>query len=148
MKWQWCLCIQLFFCFSIMAEPNVNEPRAKFNYQMLCQGCHTAEGFGNTGVPQLKGFVGYFLNSQLGREYLIRIPGSANATLDDEQLAEVINWTIIKFGEASIPKNWRYYNAEEVAKYRQNPLMEVLEYRKHLILQIQKNLIVENKRAL
>ncbi len=114
----------------------MNEVRAKYNYQMFCQGCHTPKGIGGRGVPKIKGFIGHFPKSQKGREYLIRVPGSANSVLDNLQLAEVLNWMIKTFGEDSVEEGWRPYETEEVANYRQNPLMEVEEYRKALLREL------------
>ncbi len=116
-----------------------NEERAKFNYQMFCQGCHVGNGVGGKSVPNLKGFMGHFLKSQKGREYLVKVPGSANSVLSDAQLAEVLNWKLREFAEDSIPDNWAQYTGEEVAKYRKDPLLEVVEYRKQLIAEILNN---------
>lgn len=114
----------------------INHDRAKFNYQMLCQGCHTPDGSGGNDTPKVKGYIGNFLSTQQGREYLVRVPGSANSTLDDSQLAEVLNWIIIEMGGDSVPKNMRHYTASEVSALRKNPLFEVTEYRKQIILDI------------
>ncbi|NIB42613.1 cytochrome c, class I [Pseudomaricurvus alkylphenolicus] len=103
---------------------------------MFCQGCHTIDGVGGRSVPKIKGFIGHFPKYQKGREYLVRVPGSANSVLDDAQLAEVLNWMILTFGENSIPSDWKPYEAKEVGEYRQDPLMEVLDYRKLLVKEL------------
>lgn len=118
------------------AGETINTARAKFNYQMLCQGCHTPDGAGGKGVPRLKDFVGNFLNIEKGRKYLVQVPGSANAALDDTQLAEVLNWLIVEMGGLSVPDNMRYYTAEEVHKLRKEPLFEVLDYRRQLLAEM------------
>lgn len=123
----------LLVTVTALADPEINHARAKFNYQMFCQGCHTPDGRGGAGVPRLKSFIGYFLNSQEGREYLVRVPGSANSKLNDKDLAEVLNWAILQFGEDSIPEQWQAYDAEQVGRYRQQPLLVVIEYRKQLL---------------
>lgn len=117
---------------SLGAE-TINRVRAKFNYQVFCMGCHTPDGVGSPYVPKIKGHIGYFLQTRQGREYLVRVPGSANAALDNEQLAELLNWTILEFGEGSVPEVFRPYTADEVGALRQQPLMEVINYRKQLI---------------
>ena len=130
----WGLCI--FCSVQTNAADNLlemNTDRAKFNYQMLCQGCHTPDGTGGKSVPKIKNYIGYFLQNQIAREYLVRVPGSANSSLNDEQLAEVLNWMIIELGGESVPKNMQYYTANEVAKLRQHPLFEVVEYREMLV---------------
>jgi len=111
----------------------INSNRAKFNYQMLCQGCHTPDGTGGNDTPKIKGYIGNFLSTQEGREYLVRVPGSANSTLDSTQLAEVLNWIIIEMGGDSVPENMQYYTASEVEELRKEPLFEVTEYRKQII---------------
>lgn len=109
------------------------ERRSEFNYKMFCRGCHSPEGDGRNSVPVMKNFVGHFLRSQEGRDYLVQVPGSANAALDDEQLAQVLNWIIINIGGDSTPKNFKPYSTEEVGELRKSPLYEVVEYRKHLV---------------
>ena len=126
----------LALTFSLQAsevDVRINVERAKFNYQMFCQGCHVGTGIGGSSVPNMNGFVGYFLRSQEGREFLVRVPGSANSTLPDEHLAEVLNWILISFSEGSLQNNWKPYSADEVGKYRANPLYEVVDYRNQVI---------------
>lgn len=128
----------LFFLGSLQAfaidnNLDINTDRAMFNYQMLCQGCHTPDGTGGKSVPKIKNYIGYFLQNQTAREYLVRVPGSANSSLNNEQLAEVLNWMIIELGGESVPKKMQYYTANEVAKLRQQPLFEVVEYREMLV---------------
>ena len=118
---------------TVQAELNINEQRAKFHYQMSCQGCHTGDGAGYNSVPKLKGELGRFLQSQAGREYLVRVPGSANAALTNEQLAEVLNWMLLQFSGDSLTADWRPYQADEVAAYRRAPLLEVVRYRQQLV---------------
>lgn len=132
-------CSVLFASFVVSQSTSateINEKRATFNFQMFCLGCHTPDGVGGNGVPKFKGFIGHFLKTQTGREYLVRVPGSANSAMNNSELAEVLNWTINKFAEESAPKTWPAYTAEEVGEYRQDPLMEVFEYRKQLIKDI------------
>ena len=132
----------LIFCLvtalQVVAEPeisasDVSERRALFNYQMFCQGCHAVDGSGHKSVPQLRNTMYQFMASQSGREYLVRVPGSANSTLDDEQLAELLNWMLNKFTEVDTSAQWQSFTTAEVAEYRQNPLFETVNYRRELI---------------
>lgn len=118
------------------ASETINEKRALFNYQMLCQGCHVGDGRGGKDVPNMIGFVGHFLKLPEGREYLVRVPGSANSALDNKQLAELMNWMIPNFGESSVPDDFIPYTEQEIGELRQNPLMEVVEHRAKLLEQI------------
>jgi len=117
---------------AISAE-EINYPRAKYNYQMFCQGCHTQDGSGGKDVPEIKNFIGNFLTFQEGREYLVRVPGSSNSSLNDPQLAEVLNWMVLELGGKSIPVDMKLYTAKEVGNLRKNPLFEVFNYRERLL---------------
>ena len=136
-----CLLAVVVICaISTMAQSvaaEINDARAKFNYQMLCQGCHTPDGTGAKDVPKIKNFIGNFLTTPKGREYLVRVPGSANSALNDADLAEVLNWMILNMGGDSVPNNMQHYTAEEVAKLRQRALFEVVEYRQMLVSELE-----------
>ena len=64
-------------CPGLAADDAMNPERARYHYQMFCQGCHTPDGAGANAIPPLKDFMGYFLRSQRGREFMVRVPGSA-----------------------------------------------------------------------
>ena len=76
--------------------PDINTQRAKMHYMLNCQGCHQADGRGLQGsVPDMRNFVGKFLDTPGGREFLVQVPGSANSPLSDAALAELLNWILI-----------------------------------------------------
>lgn len=104
--------------------PGVTQPeRARINYILKCQGCHTADGRGSPGgSPALKGMVARFLKASGGREYLGRVPGVATAALDDQQLAELLNWTLYTFDSSDLPPTFRPYTAPELHDLRARPL--------------------------
>ncbi len=110
--------------------------RVHFNYQMFCQGCHTPDGTGARHVPRMKDHVGVFTTSPRGREYLVRVPGSATSTLDDDELAAVLNWIVYEFSGASFNRDFEPYTAAEVGRLRQRPLNEVARYRDELLAEI------------
>ena len=120
--------LSCFFTGSVVSgtQADINEDRARYHYQMFCQGCHTPDGSGVNAVPPLKGMMGVFLRSQRGREFMVQVPGSATSKLDDAQLAEVLNWCIETFSSSSLV-NGEYlpYTAEEVGRLRQSPLQEI-----------------------
>jgi mono/diheme cytochrome c family protein len=114
----------------------INQQRAQFNYQMFCQGCHTPDGTGAMSVPRMKDQVGYFLETPRGREYLVRVPGSATSALDNEELAEVLNWILVEFAGDSLSPDYQAYSADEVSRMRRQPLNEVEDYRAQLLVEI------------
>lgn len=107
--------------------------QAQFDYQMHCQGCHTPDGSGADSVPRMKHHVGVFLESQRGRDYLVRVPGSATSALPDERLAGVLNWIVREFAGPSLASDFQPYSANEVGRLRQQPLNEVDQYRVELL---------------
>jgi len=107
--------------------------RVVFDYQMNCQGCHTPDGSGAGSVPALKEHVGVFLQSREGREFLVRVPGSATSALNDERLAAVLNWIVYEFAGDSLQTSFTPYTATEVGSLRKSPLNEVDDYREHVL---------------
>ena len=104
------------------------------DYAVTCQGCHRADGTGTPGtVPALAGSVGKFLRVPGGREFLVRVPGVAQAPLDDAALAAVINWMLARFGGDDVPGGLAPYAAEEVGRLRRRPLTDVERVRRELL---------------
>ena len=117
------------------AEP-ANAERARIDYMLNCQGCHLPRGEGAGDVPRMTNFVGNFLKVPGGREFLVQVPGSANAALDDTRLAELLNWMLIEISRDQLPADFRPYTGEEVRSYRAVPLRDVLQTRAQLIQKI------------
>jgi cytochrome c553 len=115
---------------------DINGARALSNYMLYCQGCHTPDGMGGKSVPRLNGRVGRFLKLPAGRDYLVRVPGAATSILSDRDLAEVMNWIILKFGGTGTPEEFRHYTPEEVGKLRSRPLLELTEHRRKIMEQL------------
>lgn len=100
-----------------------NAARARQNWMLSCQGCHRADA---TGTPQttptMAGVVARFLQVPGGREYLVQVPGVATAALSDADLAEVVNWSLVRFDAANIPADFKPYGSAEVGRLRLKPL--------------------------
>jgi cytochrome c553 len=121
----------------VAAGASAAAPRhAESNYLLACGGCHGLSGVSNGGrVPQLKGLVGYYLRSREGRAYLPRLPNIAFAALNDQELADLLNYVVFDLGGASTPAGAKPYAAAEVARRRAHPLTEVAlsAYRRRLV---------------
>ena len=110
------------------------EDRVRANYLLACRGCHLVDGSGvPPEVPSLRDTLGQFTTSKEGRGYLVRVPGVAQSRLNNEELAEVINWILIEFNAASLPSDFRPFSAKEVAAVRGDILADPLGYRDQLI---------------
>lgn len=98
-----------------------DDKRAEINYMLHCQGCHLPAATGFPGrVPPMKNFVGYFLYSQPGREFLIRVPGVAHSALDNSEVAELMNWLVTTYSAEQLPQTFVPFTATEVAALRDN----------------------------
>jgi mono/diheme cytochrome c family protein len=107
-------------------------------YALNCQGCHRADGSGTPdSVPPLAGSVARFLGVPGGREYLVQVPGVAQAPLDDATLAGVMNWMLERFDKAHIPPSFVPYDAAEIGRLRTKPLTDVEAVRRRLIAAIE-----------
>jgi hypothetical protein len=107
-------------------------------YMLQCRGCHRPDGAGTPGVvPPLAGFVGRFLGVPGGREFLVRVPGSAQSPLTDAELASVLNWMIERFGPAEVARGFEPYTEAEVARVRRPPLVDVGPVRRDLVAAIE-----------
>jgi len=105
------------------------------HYMLNCQGCHQADGRGLQGsVPDMRNFVGKFLDTPGGREFLVQVPGSANSPLSDAALAELLNWILITMSFTALPGNFRPYSAAEVEALRTQTLVDVDARRAELVL--------------
>ena len=106
------------------------------DYMLHCQGCHLADGSGSPGaVPALVG-VGRFLRTSRGREYLIRVPGSAQSPLSDADLAALLDWIVARFDPEAAASGFTPFDAAEVARWRRPPLTEVDALRAALLSEL------------
>ena len=97
---------------------------AQSDYLEQCGGCHGIQG--NTApapVPVLRARVGYFMCTEAGRRYLIRLPNVSYARVDDESLADMMNFVVFGLGAPTAPANARSFTAEEVRELRIHPML-------------------------
>lgn len=99
-----------------------DEPRerpAEESYVLHCSGCHGLSGTGVPGTtPTLHG-IGRFASTPEGRAYLARVPGVAQAPVDDAELATLLNWVLETFSETAPNPP---YSGSEVGRLRRQPL--------------------------
>jgi hypothetical protein len=116
----------------------INTTRAKINYTINCQGCHLRDGSGMPdAIPRMTGYIGNFLKVPGGREFLVRVPGSANAPLNNNELAETLNWMLTTFDSVGTKNNFVPFTPEEVKQLRKNPLIDVVAARTELVTKIE-----------
>jgi hypothetical protein len=105
------------------------------SWVLNCQGCHRADGLGSEGTDTtLAATVAKFLHAPGGREYLIRVPGVATSELSDADLAELINWMLLRFDREHVPASFQPYTPAEVGRLRTRPLrLEAKRIRERLL---------------
>ncbi|WP_421910279.1 cytochrome C [Marinobacter sp.] len=112
------------------------------NYQLQCLGCHLTNGEGapRNDIPRMTDFVGNFLKVEGGREFLVQVPGSSQSALNDQQLADLLNWMLKNDGIAggSSPEGFKPYSSAEVSAYRKEGIQDLPSVRRHLLEQMKK----------
>ena len=117
--------------------PAAGAESAHVDYMLQCQGCHLPDGSGKLGaVPSLRNCVGRYLTVSGGRDYLVRVPGSSQSPLTDEELAGVLNWMIRKFGPDEVARSFVPYSAKEIERVRRPPLTDVEPLRRDLLARL------------
>ena len=105
------------------------DPRS--HYLIHCMGCHLVDGSGQPpDVPVFGDTTRLMATTEAGREYLVQVPGAAQAPLDDKALAAVINWLLNEYtsGEAFAP-----FTADEVTRHRATTLTDPLKARQAVL---------------
>ncbi|MEX2126133.1 MAG: cytochrome c [Woeseia sp.] len=110
------------------------EPSPVVNYMLHCMGCHLADGSGSPpDVPDVRGEMGRMLTVDGGREYLVQVPGAAQAPVSDAELAAIVNYMLETFNAETLPENYRPLTGDEVAEWRQHWLPHVAAVRQALL---------------
>lgn len=123
-------------CVAALASAAAADARS--DYMLHCRGCHGPDGAGAPGAaPSFRGQLGRFLWVPGGREYLIRVPGTAQSELDDARTAALLNWLVHEFSADEVPADFVPYGAEEVARHRHSALLDVGAARQELLLSIE-----------
>lgn len=122
-----CLIAALALPLTAVAQQKAPMPQAtpaQTRYLVGCGGCHGIQGISESQVvPQLRDQVGYFLCTEEGRGYAVRLPNVAFADLNDADLAEMMNFVMFGLGGQS-SRGARPYTAAEVGRLRRQPLVQ------------------------
>jgi hypothetical protein len=109
----------------------------RVNYQLQCMGCHHADGAGEEGrVPSVRRTLVRLSGFPEGRDFVMRVPGVAQAPLSDAEIAALLNWMARNVSDVALPAGFADYTAAEVAAARHRPLSAVRELRSQLLARI------------
>jgi hypothetical protein len=67
-----------------------------------------------------------------GRDYLVQVPGVAQAPLDDRALSALLNWMLATLSPRTLPPDFVPYQPAEVARLRTRPLLDPTTTRRTL----------------
>lgn len=98
-------------------------------YLQHCQGCHLADGSGVPGAVPPLSELGQIVTTPAGRRYVLQVPGVVTSSLSDAETAEVLNYIFARFTELNVPP----FDAAEVHRYRQSPLIDPGAERRRLL---------------
>lgn len=109
--------------------------QARLHYMQHCMGCHLPDGSGapDKGIPSMHNMLGRFLQVPGGRDFIAQVPGVMNATLDDAQVAQLMNWLLLQVSAATMPPQTEPYSAEEIARLRKSRPLDVQATRAALV---------------
>jgi mono/diheme cytochrome c family protein len=109
---------------------NVASADAETDYLLHCRGCHLPDGSSvPPEVPSLRDEIGRIVAIAAGRDYVIRVPGVAQSSLADQQLADVLNWVLTEFNANTLPQDFKPFTAKEVGDARNNVLPDPVRHR-------------------
>lgn len=117
----------------LAAAPAVAEdPRV--SYWLHCGGCHRLDGSSAPPeVPTLLEEPGRIAALPGGREYLARVPGVAQAGIDDAGLADVLNYVLTTFSATTLPRRFRAYSPAEIGRLRRQVLEDPIRRRSEIV---------------
>jgi hypothetical protein len=104
-----------------------------------CSGCHGLNGDGGgatSGIPKFRDFVGAFAGDELGRTYVLHVPGIANTSLDADTIAAVVNYVMTTWGGVSLPKKFRAFTKMEVETRRRYPVSDIVALRREVVVRL------------
>lgn len=111
----------------VVAAPAARAESAHNLYLLHCSGCHGMDGLGSKAgrVPPFPGFLGPIARANGGRDYLVLVPGVANADLSDADTAGVLNYVLREWaGEPT-----RAFTSDEVGAVRTRRIEDIAAVR-------------------
>lgn len=109
---------------------------ARANYMLHCSGCHGMQGLGTVegGIPAFPDSVGHIVGTEIGRTYVMHVPGVVANNMSDAQIAEVMNYIMDEWSEGGT-----HFTEAEVTRRRAEPIGDVVAYRRKVVADLRKS---------
>lgn len=109
------------------------KPRS--DYILHCAGCHGLTGAGTVqgGVPPFPDSVGHIAASDIGRTYIMHVPGVISTEMSDARIADVMNYILDNWADGQ-----GHFTAEEVTRRRAIPIGDVVSYRRKVVEELRR----------
>jgi mono/diheme cytochrome c family protein len=120
----------VLFLLSIATASQADD-RNRENYLLHCSGCHLPDGVGVPGTTPSLRELAPVLAAPGGRDYLGRVPGVAQASLSNVELARLLNWVLTSMSGAPPDPP---YSAAEMQSLRARPIRDTAAAREALFL--------------
>lgn len=122
------------------AAPAEEAARARTNFIHHCTGCHLADGSGapSKGIPSMRNTLSQFLKVTGGREFIVQVPGVMNSSLNDRDIAGLMNWLLPYVSPGIVPPDMPPYTTEEIARLRKSRPVDVFATRLQLVAEMRK----------
>ena len=113
-------------------------------YTLNCSGCHGAKGQGvpEAGIPDLND-AGRYVRTELGRKYLIQVPGLSQSRLDDATAARLLNWVLHEFSANRLPADFAPDTTEEVTRFRSDKASDAKTRRDAILAELRRRGLLE-----
>ncbi|KEP69958.1 cytochrome C [Thioclava dalianensis] len=125
--------LAVVFCPTLAISAQAEALSAHNNYLLRCSGCHGRTGAGSQegGIPEFRNSVSHIAATDLGRTYLMHVPGVVSTGLDDAEISKVMNYVLDTWGDGT-----HHFSSDEVHRRRALPVADVVELRKQLAAEL------------
>ena len=127
------LALAVWTAMPALAAPG--DGQARMHYLLHCSGCHQPDGSGSAanGIPRMQGQVGHFLRLPEGRDFLVQVPGTSQSSLNDAEVARLLNWMVRSLSPDEVPADFQPYTVAEVTRLRAHPLSDAPGVRQQVV---------------
>ena len=124
--------LALLVALCLLAGRVSAQDGSRESYLLHCSGCHGVDGRGVPGTTPSLHELAVLLALPGGRAYLGRVPGVAQASLSDAELARLLNWVLAEFSQVTPEPP---YSTAEIGELRADPLRDTVAARAALFVQ-------------